>query len=100
MMALTDQYNPTKKTRDERYMFKGLSCFPLSPCESAKEANEAGVNIVDKNDMLIKILEHMEPLDELDESFLTTKAAISYVKKLDQERVRKSLASRFNKSSP
>ena len=42
----------------------------------------------------------MEPLDELDKSFLTTKAARSYVKKLDQDRVRKSLASRFNKSSP
>ena len=99
-MAMTDQYKPTKKTRDERYMFKGLSCYPLSPCESAKEANEAGINIVDKEDMLIKILEYMEPLDKLDKSFLTTNAARSYVKKLDTDRSRKSLAKRFDKSSP
>ena len=42
-----------KKEKDEAYtqiLFKGSSCFPLSPCHEMLQNPESEFNIVDSND--------------------------------------------------
>ena len=52
------------KTGNDRYLFKGSSCYPLSP-KSSKHNSKGEVNI-SINDQLIKILEILGP-QELNE---------------------------------
>lgn len=35
-----------QKNKDDRFMFPGNSCFPLSPCEQMAKNTEKNVNIV------------------------------------------------------
>lgn len=44
-------YQGTDKNQDNRFLFPGTSCFPLSPCEEMQEqADSQQVNIVSQND--------------------------------------------------
>ena len=48
-----------------KYLFQGGSCYPLSPKSNMEQ------NFIDKDDQLIKILEHFPNIDdELDFSFV------------------------------
>ena len=42
--------NRLTKNFDDRFLFQGSSCFPLSPCDEMKESQDKEVNIVSQND--------------------------------------------------
>jgi serine/threonine protein kinase len=45
-------------------LFKGQSCFPLSPCDDMLNADDQSETIVSKNDQMIRILELIRTPDE------------------------------------
>ena len=53
--------NNMSKSGDDRYLFKGSSCYPLSPKPS--KCNSKGQVGISTNDQLIKILEILGPQD-------------------------------------
>ena len=71
MLRVTDAYKKDPFFRDNRFMFKGYSCFPMSPCEEALKVENENLNIVDKDDMIIEILKQTNPVSKEDLSFLT-----------------------------
>ena len=44
------QYTTILSAIDDRFLFQGSSCFPLSPCDEMKESQDKEVNIVSQND--------------------------------------------------
>ena len=67
--------NTSGYNQDNRFIFAGSSCFPLSPCDemqgSEEEQDNNQVNIVSQNDQMIKILNVLGKQDEnLDMSFI------------------------------
>ena len=50
MISCTDQYKQTGIDCNDRFLFPGSSCFPLSPCEKMKSNSNSKKNIVSKND--------------------------------------------------
>ena len=61
MMFCTEEYNHDyQEIINNRYLFPGTSCFPISPCDEMKKQNgdkEESLNIVSQNDQLIKVLD-------------------------------------------
>lgn len=57
LYCCTSNKNRLKRDINDRFLFQGNSCFPLSPCEEMKESQENEVNIVSKSDQLKLILE-------------------------------------------
>ena len=60
MMYCTDVYkHDYNAIINNRYLFPGSSCFPISPCDEMKNQKnkDESMNIVSQNDQLIKILE-------------------------------------------
>jgi hypothetical protein len=58
MISCTEQYKQNGVSSQERFLFTGTSCFPLSPCGKMKDAGSPlKKNIVSKNDQLKKILD-------------------------------------------
>ena len=53
MLACTKVYNTEQL--DNRFIFSGNSCFPLSPCEQMTKNADKNINIVSSNDQLKKI---------------------------------------------
>jgi mitogen-activated protein kinase 1/3 len=82
MLFCTDVYKSDKKSLDNRFLFPGNSCFPLSPCEQMAKNPDKSVNIVSQNDQLKKILDVLGHQDEQDLSFVTDDSAIDYHKSL------------------
>ena len=78
MLHCTKNSKGKKKDREERQVFPGTSCYPLSPCAQMRESKVKDLNIVCKNDQLMKILGVLGRQDEESLSFLTDNAAISY----------------------
>jgi len=68
--------------QDERFLFPGSSCFPLSPCDDMnEEANQEQpqVNIVSQNDQMIKILEVLGKQEShTDYSFIMDDGVLNY----------------------
>ena len=57
-----------------KYLFQGGSCYPLSPKSNMEQ------NFIDKDDQLIKILEHFPNIDdELDFSFVKSDNTQNYL---------------------
>lgn len=57
------------KVEEKRYLFPGLSCYPLSPCDHKKPGSD--IWAVGKRDQLRLILEKLGHQDEQDTSFIT-----------------------------
>ena len=76
-------------------MFKGKSCYPISPSRQQSD-------VVSSNDQLIKILERFPNIDkESDLSFASSDEQITYVDNCITEKSSKSdISSKFSKSSP
>ena len=54
MINVTDDYRQGREDRNKRFMFTGQSCFPLSPCKEALKDENANLNIVENNDMVVR----------------------------------------------
>jgi serine/threonine protein kinase len=76
--ALLKQH-PTSDVR-QRCLFKGNSCFPLSPKKSGSDGSKS--RVVSSGDQIIKILEILPALNSADKSFINDQSAIEYIDKL------------------
>ena len=94
LMRSTDKYK--EDTKPGRYMFKGQSCYPISPPGEIQE------NKVSSNDQFIKILERYPELNkDMDMSFTTSEDQIIYVDScLAKISSKNSINNKFKKSSP
>lgn len=99
MIYCTDAYKNEKNSLENRFMFPGNSCFPLSPCDQMSKNSDKNVNIVSQNDQLKKILDQLGFQDEYDLSFLTDDSAIDYHKSLCTKNARGSFKHTFPKTS-
>lgn len=98
LLHCSEQYSQDKKFRqNERFIFPGSSCFPLSPCQEMMSAlktkkqdkskishEQSGekevVNIVSQNDQMIKIIEVLGARDtDLDYSFVEDESVMKYL---------------------
>lgn len=50
MLNFTDEYKKSGVKINNRFVFEGTSCFPLSPCQEMRESEDQDVNIVSKTD--------------------------------------------------
>ena len=76
MLRVTDAYKTDPFFRENRFMFRGYSCFPMSPCAEALKVENKNLNIVEKDDMIVEILKHTNPMTQEDLSFLTTDTGV------------------------
>ena len=74
--------NKGQKMVGPRRLFRGSSCFPLSPSSGISNFTNQDENIVSNNDQLIKILEVLGHQDSSDLSFVTEESALNYHKSL------------------
>lgn len=83
MISCTDVYKQQGVKSDDRFLFTGTSCFPLSPSSSMKKQSpEKKQKLVSKNDQLKKILNILGDQSEIDTSFITDASAKNYVDEL------------------
>lgn len=78
MISCTEQYSKNGVDPEDRFLFTGTSCFPLSPCDKGKSASKKK-NVVSKNDQLNCILNILGAQDQIDTSFITDESAVNYV---------------------
>jgi hypothetical protein len=71
---------------EDRFLFPGSSCFPLSPCDEQNEdqgESSEQVNIISQNDQMIKILDILGKQDkDLDYSFILDEGVLKYQERL------------------
>ena len=79
MISCTEQYKANGVSPNDRFLFTGTSCFPLSPCEKMKSSSTQKKNIVSKNDQLKVILEILGDQDSQDTSFVSDPSALDYI---------------------
>jgi len=82
-------YYDSMKTND-RVIFPGKSCYPLSP-----QKNSMNQNSIAKNDQLKLIIETLGQLNHHDTSFVTDSLALEYLEKLNPSHPEYSLATLF-----
>ena len=80
MISCTEQYKQNGVSPQERFLFTGTSCFPLSPCGKMKDSSKK--NIVSKNDQLKRILEILGDQSQEDTSFVSDNSAHNYIQSL------------------
>ena len=57
---------------DNRILFMGNSCFPISPClDFQQDEKSKGGTKISENDQFIKIIQDIGPQNDDDMSFLT-----------------------------
>jgi hypothetical protein len=66
------------KTSGDKILFRGSSCYPLSPADEEEEGGDAGANAgnvkqIDSNDQLLKILAVLGNQTKLDKKFFERK---------------------------
>lgn len=84
---------------ENRVLFPGTSCFPISPCHKHGDASDAETTKISENDQLIKIFDKLSPQSDHDFSFLSDQTAIEYVEQVSQQRTGKSLKKRYSETS-
>lgn len=78
LMRSSDKYQENKSGR---YIFKGQSCYPISPSGDKQK------NTVSQNDQFIKILERYPDLNkDVDMSFTSSDDQMSYLENCMSER--------------
>jgi mitogen-activated protein kinase 1/3 len=82
MISCTEQYKANGVNPQDRFLFTGTSCFPLSPCEKMRSSSTLKRNIVSKNDQLKMILEILGDQDTTDTSFVSDSSALDYIRTL------------------
>jgi mitogen-activated protein kinase 1/3 len=82
MISCTEQYKANGVNSQDRFLFTGSSCFPLSPCDKMKSSKGSKKNIVSKSDQLKVILEILGDQDASDTSFVSDPSALDYIKTL------------------
>lgn len=100
MIKFSSIYDTRDQDFDRRFLFAGTSCFPLSPCQDMQRSQEEGVNIISKNDQMIKIIKKLGKLGPEDTSFITDGAALEYCHSLQPAEHHDGLGDLCQNSSP
>mmetsp|Transcript_11358 Transcript_11358/g.19144 ORF Transcript_11358/g.19144 Transcript_11358/m.19144 type:complete len:309 (+) Transcript_11358:287-1213(+) len=79
LITCTKQYTKSG-INYSRILFKGSSCFPLSPCEKANAEGQK-VPVADENDQLKVILRILGNQTEEDVCFLSDMKSVNYIEK-------------------
>ena len=97
LLNFTVEYREEQPDKSKRYLFKGGSCFPISPGRES-DGQQDGVITIEDNDQIIKIAEVIGPLK--DTEFLS-KQSQQYVDNINEsfEKVTP-LDELFKKSNP
>lgn len=74
----SDEMKKAGKVSENRVLFQGTSCYPISPCLELQEGN--GPTKISENDQFIKILEVMGQRNEEELSYLTDQNGFIYTK--------------------
>ena len=69
----------SQQEADDRYIFPGNSCYPVSPCPLERKSEKKDVNLVSQNDQMIKILEILGHQGKSGLSFVTDANAKQYL---------------------
>ncbi len=64
-----------------RFLFKGSSCFPLSPCQGKKGASSSSEAVIDQRDQLKVILGILGDQTEEDVCYLSEMRSVNYIEK-------------------
>ena len=78
MISMSDHYS-SMITPEDRFIFTGTSCFPLSPCDKMKKAKDNSKAIVSKNDQLRVILQILGYQTDEDASFISGRSSQDYL---------------------
>ena len=84
--------------RDKLPVFRGDSCFPLSPCKEMSQSSDQSLPIVHKMDQLLVILRLLGHQSSSDISFLPPNGAKEYMFSIQKTRFSNSLQSHFSKA--
>jgi len=64
LLKFSQVYSGHVPSNGKCVLFRGQSCFPLSPCDDMLNTDDQSENIVSKNDQMIRILELIRTPDE------------------------------------
>lgn len=94
----TTNYKQKGVTYDirDRFLFKGESCFPLSPTPKTKSGN----NVVNNKDQLKIINDVLGLQSKYDTAFITDDLALNYQKTVNNSKDKTDFQNLFQKSSP
>ena len=67
---------------NNKVMFPGSSCFPLSPCDMQRNDENKNKNIISNKDQMKVILQKVKKVNEEDLSFINADEAVNYIKTL------------------
>lgn len=96
LLFASEDYQGQKRSGDDRFLFQGNSCFPLSPFDAGDKS------LISKDDQLLKILKLLGKQTGEDLSFIANMDILEYEQKLET-RVKHSkskLKDLFPKSNP
>lgn len=71
LMLFSDEMNGVGRIPENRILFPGQSCFPVSPCPQLSASTTAGTTKISENDQYIKIFERLGQTQECDFSYFT-----------------------------
>ena len=69
----------------DKYLFPGQSCYPLTPCQKSKNNSESEMKIVSADDQLVKIIQVLGPLTDEDTRFVHNENVESYLKQVNEQ---------------
>lgn len=61
LIAFSDPYRTKERVKTGQILFRGSSCFPLSPCEMMLKSKDQKTQIISKNDQMNIILDSLGP---------------------------------------
>ena len=79
LISYSNPYRSKESIKAGLAIFKGSSCFPLSPYEAMQKNRDKKAQVISKNDQLNVILESLGPQTKESLEFIDDKAALDYV---------------------
>jgi len=99
LIQCSDEYNTSSKANHNRYLFKGTSCYPLSPqLDESKVDYQEGVPM-EETDLLRLILNVLGEQNSKDLSFITKKHYKNHVRRNNPNLPKIKFDQEFKKSS-
>lgn len=78
MITCTAPYKDNDLSCEDRILFPGTSCFPLSPCHNTNDKDPEEAQLVSTDDQLRIIFEILGDQDQYDLSFIKDKSILEY----------------------
>lgn len=72
LMSCSNKSNCEGRKKHFQVLFKGMSCFPLSPCKEMLLNPDSEYNIVSSDDQMAKIIQIIGLQSEQEKSFISS----------------------------